>query len=90
MSDEYAKPAITPIAFDFDTARLAPDQTAITLSRKDVLGIVQSAFEELGPASEKLIAVKREVLAEVADGRPAHALRTAIVGAARARCTCCR
>jgi hypothetical protein len=89
MSDEYGKPAITPIAFDFDKARLAPEQTAITLSRKDVLGIVQSAFEELGPVSEKLIAVKREVLAEVAEGRPAHALRTAIVGAGKACCTRC-
>ena len=89
MSDEYGKPAITPTAFDFDTAQLAPDQTAITLSRKDVLGIVQSAFEELGPTSKELIAIKREVFAEIADGRPAHALRTAIVGAVKACCTCC-
>ena len=89
MSDDYGKPAITPITFDFDKARLEPDAASIMLSRKDVLGIVQSAFEELGPASERLIAVKREVLAEVADGRPADALRAAIVGAGKACCTCC-
>lgn len=90
MSDEYGKPAITPIAFDFEKARLAPDAASMTLSGKDVLGIVQSAFEELGPTSEGLIEVKREVLAEVAEGRPAHALRTAIMGAGKVCNTCCR
>jgi hypothetical protein len=89
MSDEYGKPAITPIAFDFATAPPASDAASITLSGKDVLGIVQSAFEDLGPTSERLIEVKREVLAEVARGRPAHALRTAIVGAGKSCCTCC-
>ena len=34
MSDDYGKPAITPIAFDFDKARLAPDQAAIMATIK--------------------------------------------------------
>jgi hypothetical protein len=89
MSDEYGKPAITLIAFDFEKARLASDAAHMPLSGKDVLGIVQSAFEELGLTSGRLIEVKREVLAEVAEGRPAHALRTAIVGAGKVCSTCC-
>lgn len=89
MSNDYGKPAITPIVFDFDKARLAPDQAVFTLSRKDVLGIVQSAFEELGPERATMVAIKRDVLAEVANGRPAHALRAAIIGAGKAGCTCC-
>lgn len=89
MSDDYGKPAITPLAFDFDRSRLAPDQVTFTLSRKDVLAIVQSAFDELSPDCTKLVTVKREVLAEVADGRAAHALRAAIIGAGKAGCTCC-
>ena len=90
MSDEYGKPAITPIAFDFEKARLASGAAHMTLSGKDVLGIVQAAFEELGPTNERLIELKREVLAEVAGGRPDHALRTAIVGAGKVCHTCCR
>ncbi len=90
MPEDYGKPSIVPLAFDFDNARLARAEAYMTLSRKDVLGIVQSAFDELGPASEPLIAVKREVVAEVAEGKLAHALRTAIVGAGKVGCTCCR
>lgn len=82
MSEEYGKPAIQPIALDFAHSH-AP------ASGKDVLGIVQSAFDELGPATDRLIEVKREVLAEVSEGRLAHALRKAIVGAGKAGCTCC-
>lgn len=89
MSEEYGNPAIAPVDFDFDNARLAPSQVSMTISRKDVLGIVQSAFSELGPVDERMIAVKREVLDEVAEGRLASALRTAIVGAGRSCCTCC-
>lgn len=90
MSEDYGKPAILPVAFDFEKARLDRSELFMTLSRKDVLGIVQSAFEEFGPATERLVEVKREVLAEVAEGKLAHALRTAIVGAGKACCTCCR
>ncbi|WP_017664573.1 hypothetical protein [Porphyrobacter sp. AAP82] len=90
MSENYGKPAILPVAFDFEKARLDRTEPYMTLSRKDVLGIVQSAFDEFGPASERLVAVKREVLAEVAEGKLAHALRTAIVGAGAVRCTWCR
>jgi hypothetical protein len=86
MSEEYGKPAIAPLAFDFENADFAGAQTHLPVSGKDVLGIVQSAFEELGAANEGLIAVKRQVLAEVAEGRIAHALRTAIIGAGKASC----
>lgn len=89
MSEEYGAPAIQPIGFDFETARLAPSQTHLPLSRIDVLGIVQAAFEEFGPATEKIIAVKSEVLNEVSDGKLAQALRTAIVGAGKSGCSCC-
>lgn len=89
MSEEYGKPAITPVAFDFEDSPIPSGQSAITLSRMDVLGIVQSAFDDLGPTSERIIEVKREVLGEVADGKLAHALRTAIVGAGKACCKCC-
>jgi hypothetical protein len=89
MSEEYRTPAITPISFDFDNSQLAPADAHMALSRTDVLGIVQSAFRELAPASERLVEVKREVLADVSEGKLAHALRTAIVGAGRACCKCC-
>ncbi len=89
MSEHYGKPAVLPLAFDFDNARLAEGQTHLPVSGMDVLGIVQSAFEELGAANEALIAVKREVLAEVSERKIAHALRTAIVGAGKACCRCC-
>ncbi len=84
MSEEYGEPNLAPIAFDFEKAGLAHDRTSITLSGKDVLGIVQSALAELGPADDRIIAVKREVLEQVSEGRLAEALCTAIVGAGRA------
>ena len=90
MSEEYEKPALVSVAFDFENVRLAPGENTMALARKDVLGIVQSAFDELGPVNERIVTVKREVLAEVAEGKLAHALRTAIVGAGKACCTCCR
>lgn len=89
MSEEYGKPALAPVAFDFETSRLESEQNSITLSRKDVLGIVQSAFDDLGPVTDRIVAVKRDVLGEVADGNLAKALRTAIIGAGKAGCTCC-
>jgi hypothetical protein len=88
MPEEYGKPVIAPLAFDFDSARLAEDQHSIALSGKDVLGIVHAALEEFGPATEDIIAVKREVLGEVSEGRLADALRTAIVGAGKAGGAC--
>lgn len=89
MSEEYGKPAIAPVAFDFENSAIVSEQSAIALSRMDVLGIVQSAFDDLEPVSERIIAVKRDVLSEVSDGKLAHALRTAIVGAGKAGCKCC-
>ena len=89
MSEEYGKPAIAPVAFDFENSRLDNEQNTIALSRKDVLGIVQSAFNDIGPANDRTVAVKRAVLDEVSEGKLADALRTAIIGAARTGCTCC-
>lgn len=89
MSELYGKPAIVPIGFDFEDSFLTDTQAYMTLSRKDVLGIVQSAFDEIGPATDNLIDVRREVLADVAEGKLAHALRTAIVGAGKSGCKCC-
>jgi hypothetical protein len=89
MSEEYGKPAIVPVAFDFDGSRLDEGQNTIVLSRMEVLAIVQSAFNDIGPATDRIIAVKREVLDEVSQGKLAEALRTAIVGAARSGCSCC-
>ena len=89
MSEEYGKPAIVPIDFHFESSCLAAAETSMTLSGKDVLGIVQSAFDDLGPMSERIIAVKRDVLDEVSEGKIAQALRTAIVGAGKAGCNCC-
>jgi|GEM_PF-2790175 len=84
MTKNYGRPAVLPITFQFEDAQLATTETHIILSRKDVLGIVQAAFDELGLQSPELIAIKREVLEEVAEGKLAHALRTAIVGAGKA------
>ena len=89
MSTGYGKANLTRLGFDFEKSILARTQPYLTLSRKDVLGIVQSAFEELGPERATMVAIKRDVLAEVANGRPAHALRAAIIGAGKAGCTCC-
>ncbi len=84
--EKYGKPAIGVINFDFDSAQLARTEVYMTLSRTDVLGIAQSAFDELGPQSPELVAIKREVLSEVSEGKLAHALRTAIIGAGKAGC----
>lgn len=89
MSEEYGKPTIVPVAFDFENSPKVSEQPVISLSGKDVLGIVQSAFDDLGPVNEQIVAVKRDVLAEVSDGKLAEALRTAIVGAGKAGCKCC-
>lgn len=87
MSTGYGKANLTRLGFDFEKSILARTQPYLTLSRKDVLGIVQSAFDELGADDPELIAIKRDVLSEVSEGKLAHALRTAIVGAGKA---CCR
>jgi hypothetical protein len=89
MLKDYGKPGITPVAFDFENSGLTRGEACMALSRKDVLGIVHSAFEELGGQSERFVAVKHDVLGEVSEGRLAHALRAAIVGAGKAGCTCC-
>ena len=89
MSRDYRKSNLTRLGFDFEKSILAPAEAYLTLSRKDVLGIVQSAYDELGTDDPELIAIKRQVLAEVGEGKLAHALRSAIVGAGRRGCTCC-
>jgi hypothetical protein len=84
MSKDIGKIAIVPLEFDFEGARLTETKAYMTLSGKDVLGIVQSALSELAPSQDpQLIAIKRAVLEEVAQGKLAHALRTAIVGAGK-------
>jgi len=81
MSEHYTRPRLVPLDHPHSDAVLARAEAYLTLSRKDVLGIVQSAFNELGPNDPALVAVKRQVLDEVAEGRLGHALRTAIIGA---------
>ena len=74
------------IAYDFDNVpQLTHTDVYMTLSRKDVLGIVQSAFDEMGPNNPELVEIKRQVLSEVSEGKLAHALRSAIIGAGKAR-----
>jgi hypothetical protein len=89
MSEDYTKPNLRHVWFDFENAQLAPTDCSMDLTRTDVLGIVLSAFDELETATERLVDVKREVLTEVSEGKLGHALRTAIVGAGKACCTCC-
>jgi hypothetical protein len=83
MPEDYRQPSVSEIGFDLDAAQLAHSEKCLMLSHQDVLGIVQSALRELGPQSPELIAIKRDVLAEVADGKLANALRTAIIGAGK-------
>jgi len=85
MAEEYDRRGLEPITFDFAGSR-STDGSCLTLSQRDVLAIVQSAFDELGAKVPALIAVKRDVLDEVAKGRLADALRLAIIGAGRAHC----
>ncbi len=89
MTDDYRPPKLDNLGFDFENSILARAQAYLTLSRKDVLGIVQSAFSELGADDPELIAIKRQVLNDVGEGKLAPALRTAIIGAGRRGCTCC-
>lgn len=90
MAKEYGKPVVRPIRFDFDVAPLVQAEAYMTLSRKDVLGIVQSAYDELGSQNPALVAIKRDVLSEVSEGKLAKALHTAILGAGKTCCACCR
>jgi hypothetical protein len=84
----YEQPGLRSLTYDFDNAPLLDRTEAyMTLSRKDVLGIVQSAFDEIGLQGSDLNAIKQAVLQDVAEGKLAHALRTAIVGAGKARRT---
>lgn len=90
MTDNHRSPHLDRLGFDFEKSVLARAQAYLTLSHMDVLGIVQSAFDELGADDPELVAIKRQVLAEVGEGKLAHALRSAIVGAGKACCPCCR
>jgi hypothetical protein len=90
MDRDYGKANLTRLGFDFESSILARAEAYLTLSRKDVLGIVQSAFDELGADDPALVATKRDVLTEVSEGKLAHAVRTAIVGAGKSCCPCCR
>jgi hypothetical protein len=85
---DYRPPVSSQLAYDFDGAPPIEPGRALYLSHKDVLGLVQSALEELGSRDPALIALKRAVFEEVVDGRLAEALRTAIVGAGRAGHAC--
>lgn len=85
MRERYTGPALVSVGFDFETCQVE-SQTHLHLSSKDVLGIVQSAFGELGSHDLALTEVKREVLDQVADGRLAKALHTAIIGAGKSHC----
>lgn len=90
MSKQYDTPRIVPLHYDFEGApQLGRTDAYMTFSRKDVLAIVHSAFDEIAPQHPDLTAIKQNVLQEVADGRLAHAVRTAIVGAGRTCCACC-
>jgi len=82
MPDEYRKTVLNPLGYDFEESILERCDPYLTLSRNDVLAIVQSAFEVLGDNDPHLIAIKQQVLTDVAEGKLAHALRTAITGAA--------
>ena len=89
MTDDYRSPRLDRLGFDFENSVLTEGDTALRLSRKHVLGIVQASYEELGSDDPALIVAKQDVLEEVAQGKLAHALRTAIIGAGQSRCTCC-
>ena len=81
VTDDNRKTVLTRLNFDFEQSLLARCDAYLTLSRKDVLGIVQSAFDELGGNDPDLVMIKQQVLEEVAEGKLAHALRTAMIGA---------
>ena len=81
MKQDYVPTRLMLIDFEFEHAILRDCDPYLTLSRKDVLGIVQSAFAELDDTDPQLIAIKQQVLEEVSEGKLAHALRTAIIGA---------
>lgn len=81
MTQIYQKPSVYPIGFEFGVVQLGQSESSISLSPLDILGIVQSAFDELEPQSPEFNAIKLQVLTEVADGKLALALKTAIVGA---------
>ena len=83
MTAEYDTPKLQPIAFDFDAAPPIPANAVLSLSHKDVLGIVHSALDALDSEDRALNAVRRSVLEHVAAGKLAEALREAIIGAGR-------
>lgn len=84
MSSHYDGLNLKPLAFDFDAGEPVGLNGSVTLTGLDVLGIVQAAFDDLAPRDDQLlVAVKLAVLEEVAEGRLAEALRTAITGAGR-------
>ena len=80
----YTSPKLSALEFDFDGgAPLDQKQARVELSGKDVLGIVQSAFDEIASDSRDLIDAKRAIFEQVAKGGLASALRAAIVAASR-------
>lgn len=89
MKEDRQDLHLTRLDYDFNGARLDRLEAYLTLSRKDVLGIVQSSFEELGPFDAAILDIKRRVFDEVAEGNLALALRSAIVGAGKRGCRCC-
>ncbi len=89
MSNHYGKAAIAPVNFDFEASRRGGAVAQLNLTQKDVLGIVQSAFDDIASKDPALIAVMCDVLDEVSEGMLADALRLAIVGAGKRTCSCC-
>lgn len=80
----YASPNLTKLAFDCgEDAPLDPTQTQILLSAKDVLALVQAAFDELAADGLDLRDAKREIFERVAKAELAQALRSAILAAGR-------
>jgi hypothetical protein len=82
---DYRSPISCQLAYDFENAPIIPPGQCLSLSHKEVLAIVQSALDELGPPDAARLTLKRRVFEEVAEGRLAQALRTAILGANSAR-----
>lgn len=89
MSKRYGNVGVAPLSFDYEASWQSGALAHLVLSPKDVLGIVQSALDDLATAEPELIAVKRDVLEAVSEGKLAEALRTAIVGAGQRTCSCC-
>lgn len=89
MTQDYRKQRLDRLGFEFEDAVTAKLDAHLTLSHKEVLGIVQASYDALGADDPQLIAAKRAVFEEVAQGKLARAIRTAIIAAGKRQCNCC-